>query len=349
MTPTPSMPAVPARAGFVRQLLVGRDGIRAPWSVAIFACFVALAAIALGLLVVLADKHLAPASNAAGLIGSLKTGQPIQANGMSPSRVGIPSLSLLVPVLVATALMGLIERRSPWSYGFGDRRAFRHFGVGLGWGFVALSALIGLLVVTGHLTIDGATESAPIALRYAVLWGIAFLTVGLFEESVTRGYLQATLTRGIGFWPAAVLISLLFGSAHYGNPGETAIGLAGAGAAGLVFCYSLWRSGSLWWAIGFHTSWDWAQSYFYGTHDSGTLSRGRLLASHPSGPEWLSGGTVGPEGSVLVFVVLLAVIFVIHWTLTPPPGGLYAGRALGRAFGGLARRRRLSCSRCLNS
>jgi hypothetical protein len=46
-------------------------------------------------------------------------------------------------------------------------------------------------------------------------------------------------------------------------------------------------------------------------------SAGALLTSHPAGADWLSGGTVGPEGSALVFVVLIAVVFVIRWTLPP--------------------------------
>jgi uncharacterized protein len=144
--------------------------------------------------------------------------------------------------------------------------------------------------------------------------------VGLSEELLTRGYLQTTLARGVGFWPAAVVLSLLFGAGHAGNGGEAIIGLVSAGTIGLVFCYSLWRSGSLWWAIGFHTSWDWAQSYFYGTPDSGTLVHGHLLVSHPLGASWLSGGPVGPEGSIFVFVVIAATVPVIRLTLTGGPG-----------------------------
>jgi uncharacterized protein len=310
--------ALSPKPGPVKRLFVGPHGIRALWSVVIFAGLMMLAAIAWVHLVIYVG-HLGSVLNPPKFNAFLNGTAP----AMTPSGVALPAFMLVVPVLVATSLMGLIERRAFWSYGFGDRRALRHAGAGLLWGFVALSMLVGLLVATGHLAFDGVTESAPLALRYAVLWSVVFLMVGLFEESLSRGYVQATVTRGIGFWPAAVLLSVLFGSAHYGNPGETAIGLAGAGAAGLVFCYSLWRSGSLWWAIGFHTSWDWAQSYFYGTHDSGTLSRGRLLASHPVGADWLSGGTVGPEGSIMVFAVLLAVMVVIHRTLTPPPGGPY--------------------------
>jgi membrane protease YdiL (CAAX protease family) len=94
--------------------------------------------------------------------------------------------------------------------------------------------------------------------------------------------------------------SCYFGSIHLANSGESPAGLIAAGLIGLVFCLSLWRTGSLWWAIGFHTAWDWAQSFLYGVGDSGSTIAGHWLISHPAGRTILSGGATGPEGSVFV-------------------------------------------------
>ena len=74
-------------------------------------------------------------------------------------------------------------------------------------------------------------------------------------------------------------------------------------------------SGSAWWAIGCHASWDWAESYFYGTADSGFVARGHLLSTTAVGPPLWSGGAAGPEGSVLVFaamLLLLAGVIVLY-------------------------------------
>jgi hypothetical protein len=71
-----------------------------------------------------------------------------------------------------------------------------------------------------------------------------------------------------------------------------------AGLAGLVFCFALYRTGSLWWAIGIHAAWDWSQSFLYGVADSGLMAEGHLFATHPVGKPILSGGLTGPEGSV---------------------------------------------------
>jgi uncharacterized protein len=227
------------------------------------------------------------------------------------SVLAVVSTINALTVIAATWCMAAIERRPVLSYGLADPQLLRRLAVGAGWGFVALSILVGLLVATGHMAITGLALHGPAIAKYALVWGYVFLLVGFFEECMLRGYLQATLARGMGFWPAAVVLSLVFGSIHITNPGETIFGIASTGAFGLVACYALRRFGSLWWVIGYHAAWDWAQSYFYGTHDSGLISPGHLLASMPIGSRWWSGGTVGPEGSFFVFVPLALTALVI--------------------------------------
>ena len=76
-----------------------------------------------------------------------------------------------------------------------------------------------------------------------IAWALAFLAVGLAEEFLFRGYLQYTLTTGMGFWPSAVLLSALFGLAHSGNPGESKFGLLSVVVFALLFCVFLRRTG----------------------------------------------------------------------------------------------------------
>jgi hypothetical protein len=126
--------------------------------------------------------------------------------------------------------------------------------------------------------------------------------------------------KALGFWTAALLLSFLFGLGHASNLGESPIGLLSASLASLVFCLSLWRTGSLWWAIGFHTTWDWAQSFLYGVADSGTMVQHHLFSSHPAGRPILSGGATGPEGSIFILAVLAFISLIILFTL---PRALY--------------------------
>jgi membrane protease YdiL (CAAX protease family) len=143
-----------------------------------------------------------------------------------------------------------------------------------------------------------------------------FLVVGLFEEFLLRGYSQFTLSRGIGFWPSAVALSCAFGLAHLRNGGEHWTGLLAAACIGFFFCLTLRRTGSLWFAVGFHAAWDWGETYFYSVPDSGMVSPGHLLSSSLRGPDWLSGGSVGPEGSFLCFAVI-ALVWIAFDRLYP--------------------------------
>ncbi len=113
------------------------------------------------------------------------------------------------------------------------------------------------------------------------------------------------------FWHAAWLTSTFFGWMHTANKGETWIGIFSAAAIGFVFCVSVWVTGSAWWAIGFHAAWDWAQTFFYGTADSGFQPKGHFLTTSPMGSEFWSGGTAGPEGSVLVLPVVLLTLLLL--------------------------------------
>ncbi len=304
----------------LHQLFFGDDGLRAGWSFALFL----LILIALGGLFnfIIFHFHLLP-----------KPPKNAASQPMSAKNAILSDGATFFVTAFAAWLMSLIERR-PWSrYGITKLRAVPDFFTGLFWGFFCLSTLIGLLLITHGIAFSGLALHGSAAVVSAAKWLLGFLFVGLAEEFLTRGYIQYTVSRGvagitraldptnrhahvIGFWVAALLFSaLLFMSAHLGNKGETPWGILQVGLAGAVFAYSLWRTGSLWWAIGFHCSWDWAQSYFYGTNDSGLAALGHLLNSHPTGNAMLSGGNTGPEGSILCTPIFLLIATIIHFTL----------------------------------
>ena len=113
------------------------------------------------------------------------------------------------------------------------------------------------------------------------------------------------------FWQAAWVTSTVFGLYHTMNNGENWVGVFAAAAIGFVFCLSVRLTGSVWWAIGFHAAWDWSETFFYGTADSGLQGQGHLLSSSPAGNPLWSGGADGPEGSLLVLGVILLLILLL--------------------------------------
>lgn len=317
---TVTLPELPApEKPTLRRLFVGEDGLRAGWSLLLFVVLMALFAAGVG--TVVRHWHLIP-----------KSALDAKA-AMTPVRTILGDGLQFLSFAFVAWLVSLVERRPFARYGLAMQRALPDVLAGLAWGFFCLSLLIGGLLATHAIAFEGLATHGSAAFTSGLEWLLAFFLVGVFEEFLTRGYIQYTLSRGIagiaramnpdnrhahawGFWVTAFLFSaLLFMALHLGNPGETAPGILSVGLAGLTFAFSLWRTGTLWWAIGFHAAWDWSQSFLYGTHDSGLPAAGHLFNSHPVGSTLLSGGNTGPEGSILVLPTFLVIGAIIHFTL----------------------------------
>ena len=217
-------------------------------------------------------------------------------------------------LLVATFIMSRLERRPLGIYGLGLKGALgKRFWEGTLWGFSAMSLMLMVMRLSGVFWFGPAHFDPRSTLTFGSLWGLGFFFVGILEEYFFRGYLQYTLYSGVGFWPATLITSLLFLAGHAGNPGETAVGLFNVFVAGFALAIMLWRTGNLWFAVGFHAAWDWAQSFFYGVPDSGLVTKGHFFEGVSHGLVWLSGGATGPEGSIFSTLVLILVMVLVLW------------------------------------
>jgi membrane protease YdiL (CAAX protease family) len=116
-----------------------------------------------------------------------------------------------------------------------------------------------------------------------LLYALAMLFVGITEEYLFRGYMLQSLARGIGFWPAAVITTLLFGALHTTKNDENFIDIFNVMALGLLTCLMLRRTGSLWMAAGFHAAFDFMQFFVIGTSNGGQLPEGDPIECHIPG------------------------------------------------------------------
>jgi membrane protease YdiL (CAAX protease family) len=286
------VPTPPKRPAVVRVFL-GDRGLRAGWRFVLYM-------IAVILLAVLSTRILR------AVLGS---GPGVEKPNIAIAFELALFLSAAIPAFIASRL----EKRQWGAYGLPLRRSgIPHFLTGLIAGFAALSSLLLMIYFSHGLTLGPIQLHGGEIARYAVLWGIAFLFVGLFEEFFFRGYSLFTLATGSSFWVSGIIFSVVFGAVHLNNGGESWFGALNAGLVSLVFVFSLWRTGSLWFAVGAHASWDWAESFFYGVPDSGNKSVGALFNPHFAGSKWITGGSVGPEGSVYALIALALLALSVH-------------------------------------
>jgi len=291
--------AAPAQPGAWHRIFRGPSGIRSGWRLIIYVAMV----ISVSLLLQRVTLKIPVFASAIRLArhGTLSPGAQFLIES-----VGI------ISVLVAAWVMSRIEKRKLGTYGVPLKGAFgQMFWLGVILGLVFETTEMLLISAMGGFSFGTLALAGATLVKFALLWAAGFVMVGIFEEFLFRGYAQFTLSDGIGFWPSAVLLSALFGAVHLGNPGEGWVGGLSVTLFGIFASFTLQRTGSLWFAIGFHAAADYAETFIYSVPDSGMLASGHLLNSSLHGPRWLTGGTIGPEGSVFDFALLLVGFFVV--------------------------------------
>lgn len=291
-------------AVLLKQVFIGSRGLRAGWRFAAFAAlWYWLAESDYGLNLLAAQVY--HFSDTAFVLSDL----------LVYDVVGVAA------VLTITALfLKLEKRRWPWVGLPVGRNTLSLFGSGCLWGGALASLLLLAAWTGGHVTFRGLALHGAEFFKYAGLWLIdSFVGAGFGEEMVFRGYAQAALVRGMGFWPAALVLSSLFGGIHLEKPMEDLPDILNIVLFGLFCAYSVRRTGSLWFAIGFHGAFDYCALSVFGspnTLNGGLPLENHLLDTNIGGPAWLTGGPQGLEASWLV-PLLLAAMFLLLRKLHP--------------------------------
>jgi membrane protease YdiL (CAAX protease family) len=291
------------------RIFYNRRGIRSGWRLLAWLGMTLVGLIAFLILLnrVIIGIFLAP--------GGKPGGNPVQSLGKAyQTLVGLGAewFMFLIAFLAAVVVANYLEHRGARSLGLAfTSRGLKEFGLGFGIGMLMLSLVVLILAGLGMYQIHGLNEGAGPALTWGVILGLGFLGVGLFEEFLFRGYLLQNLMDGLGLPAAAIISCLVFAAMHIVNPGENPLGILDVLCASILLLVPVLRTRALWMSVGLHTAWNWSQSFLYSLPDSGQVLPGGLLRTEIHGPAWLTGGSVGPEGSVVgVLVTALAALYL---------------------------------------
>ena len=208
----------------------------------------------------------------------------------------------------------LFEGRSFSSLGLRGGGALKRFGRGFGLGALMFGVAVVPEVMLGLYTIEG----GPL-LNLSVLGGISLILVGWLiqgpaEELLFRGWVLPVISARYSLWLGIILSSLMFAVAHSLNPGISLLAVANLLLFGLFAAlYALWEEG-LWGVFGIHAVWNWVQGNIFGLEVSGSrYTTASVYTMQETGPDIFTGGSFGPEGGLMVTLVLsVGIGLLIH-------------------------------------
>lgn len=233
--------------------------------------------------------------------------------GLTAGNIAFSELGTLLIALVCTGAFALYEHRRIDDYGMALGRALRLPTLEGAMAGVSSAGLVALgMIALGGMQVRGLAGGGGSVWLFALEWLAANICIGIAEEMFYRGYLLQALWRSLGFWPAAILVALAFAADHYFyKAGENIWDVITLVSLSLLLSYSVLRTGSLWFAIGFHIAFDYMQLFVIGTPNGAAYPVGRLLDVRFDGPWWLTGGVLGTEASLLMYPALALLWFFV--------------------------------------
>jgi len=216
------------------------------------------------------------------------------------SLQGVVTICLIIAGYIA--VVNLVEKRPVVELGLS--RLGRDATMGLLGGLMAMSLVLITLWLAGAYTISTVAPSS--GLLTGVIW---IFLLALLEEILFRGVLYRVCEEHLGTLVALLVSALVFGGLHIFNDNANLVSVVSASLGGLFIGLFFTLTGRLWLPIFFHAGWNLAQT-LGGIPLSGTEAFGRWLDSALAGPDWLTGGTFGPENSVVTLALCLAILLV---------------------------------------
>ncbi|MDB8627241.1 type II CAAX endopeptidase family protein [Streptococcus parasanguinis] len=206
----------------------------------------------------------------------------------------------------------VIEKNSLSSLGFVKRNWLKY----LVWGIVISLIQMGVIALVYQVSGIGSFVLNELSLEPLLfILGLFpfWLLQGGTEEVATRGWLLTRIASRANLPLAIAISSSLFGFLHLGNAGVTFLSVLNiildGFLAGLLFIYT----DSIWLVVAQHGTWNYVQGNLLGFQVSGTGADASIFSfTMGSGPDWLTGGEFGAEGSIITTLVLLVSLVVVY-------------------------------------
>ena len=231
----------------------------------------------------------------------------------APRTLGQKSygLEMVIRLLWASLLwlgVCVLLRTPPQGFPLRDARPLRFLLGGLSTGlFVMLATILGIWGLrAASISLSGQSFLAALGNGFSWL-GLDFLGA-LGEEILGRAVILVVAERFLGLLGAVLVSGIMFSGSHFNNPGASRVWLLRLFLQGAVLAYAIFRTRSIWWSVGYHTGWNWISAPLFGAAGSGYLDEGHVFNFLPHGSTWITGGSVGPEGSLLAFIAVLAAL-----------------------------------------
>ncbi|QTA56142.1 CPBP family intramembrane metalloprotease [Streptococcus suis] len=220
------------------------------------------------------------------------------------------SLELLAFSFISLAIIlwARFVEKSPW-LGLGIRKkgALKDFLLGWGIGAAMLTTCVLLMWGFGAIRISSVQFSPQLFGEFLVLV-LAWSVQGTTEELLTRGWMFSSLSAKHNI-PVGILVSSLFFTfLHLGNDGLSLIPLLDLTLFAILACLVMLKTGNIWVISGIHAAWNCFQGNVFAFPVSGTQAGQAFIAVETSGPDWLSGGAFGVEGSIISLLIQAGII-----------------------------------------
>jgi hypothetical protein len=234
----------------------------------------------------------------------------------TPLGLNIQNLLFIAAAIIASAVcLRAFDHRPLRSIGYQLQAGWwRDYLMGMAVAALMITIIVGIERIVGAVSLSQSDGPGNERLYGLVASFVFFNIAATFEEVVFRGYPLQTLLRDLPPAWAVIITSTLFGLAHSVNPHVSILGIFNTVLAGIWLAVAYLKTRNLWLCTSLHWSWNWTMNAIYGLNVSGLegIIKNPLFKATQTGPAWLTGGSYGPEGGVLVTIVV-GISTIILW------------------------------------